>query len=300
MSNRYVDPTNDVIFKKIFSDKDRLIDFLNAVLRLEKGKKIETIDFIPQEELPSFKSGRRSIFDIKCTDQLKKTYIVEMQNRPETSFLNRVQCYAAHTFVSQVKKGETHDDLMPVILLSLTGRTLFDKEVDCISYHLNVESKTQKRYLFSLSYVFIELPKFKKKAEDLKSIEDEWLYFFAEWNKTQEPPPTIKDPFVLEAYNAIEQFNLTESEYDAYLRSRLGQEADELMMNKTISESIEKGEKIGIEKGEKIGIEKGEKLNAQKTARKMIKKKMDIETIVDFTGLTHAEIENLIKEEKPE
>ncbi|HQS84848.1 MAG TPA: hypothetical protein PLY23_08125, partial [Alphaproteobacteria bacterium] len=59
-------------------------------------------------------------------------------------------------------------------------------------------------------------------------------------------------------------------------------------------------EKIGIEKGEKIGIEKGEKLNAQKTARKMIKKKMDIETIVDFTGLTHAEIENLIKEEKPE
>lgn len=39
MSSRYVDPTNDVIFKKIFSDKDRLIDFLNAVLRLEEGKK---------------------------------------------------------------------------------------------------------------------------------------------------------------------------------------------------------------------------------------------------------------------
>ena len=56
------------------------------------------------------------------------------------------------------------------------------------------------------------------------------------------------------------------------------------MMSRTISESIEKGEK----------------LNAQKTARKMIKKQMDIETIVDFTGLSHAEIEALIKEEKPE
>ncbi len=90
--------------------------------------------------------------------------------------------------------------------------------------------------------------------------------------------------FVLEAYSAIEQFNLTEAEYDAYLRSRLAQEADDLMMSRTISENIEKGEK----------------LNAQKTARKMIKKQMDIETIVDFTGLSHAEIEALIKEEKPE
>ncbi|HQS83687.1 MAG: hypothetical protein B7Y25_01830 [Alphaproteobacteria bacterium 16-39-46] len=276
MSSRYVDPANDVIFKKIFSDKDRLIDFLNAVLRLETGKKIKKIDFIPQEELPSFKSGLCSIFDIKCTDQEKKTSIVEMQNRPETSFLNRVQCYAANTFVSQIKIGETHDDLMPVILLSLTGRTLFDKEVDCISYHLNVESKTQKRYLFSLSYVFIELPKFKKKAEDLKSVEDEWLYFFAEWNKTQAPPATIKDPFVLEAYNAIEQFNLTEVEYDAYLRSRLGQEAADLMMSKMIEESV--------------------KLNAQKTALKLFKMGIDLDKISQATDLTHAEIKELIKE----
>ena len=283
MLMRYVDPLNDFIFNKIFSDKDRLIDFLNAVLRLETGKKIKKIDFIPQEELPNFKSGRRSIFDIKCTDQEKKTYIVEMQNKPEASFLNRVQCYAAHTFVSQVKKGKTHDDLMPVIILSLTGRTLFERDVDCISYHLNVESKTQKRYLFSLSYVFIELPKFKKKAEDLKSIEDEWLYFFAEWNKTQAPPSTIKDPFVLEAYNAIEKFNLSQAEYDAYLRSRLAQEADDLMINKTIAE----------------GIEKGEKLNAQKTALKLFKMGIDADIISKATDLTHVEIKAPIKEHKP-
>ena len=34
---RYLDPTNDVAFKKIFSDQDRLKDFLNAVLRLQPG-----------------------------------------------------------------------------------------------------------------------------------------------------------------------------------------------------------------------------------------------------------------------
>mgnify|MGYP006348413335 CR=1 FL=1 len=37
MSSRYLDPTNDVAFKKLFSQKDLLKDFLNAVLRLEEG-----------------------------------------------------------------------------------------------------------------------------------------------------------------------------------------------------------------------------------------------------------------------
>ncbi len=289
MSSRYADPTNDVMFKKIFSDKARLMDFLNAILRLPEGKKIKEIDFISQEELPDFKSGRRSIFDIKCTDQEKKTYIVEMQNKPEVSFLNRIQCYAAHSFVSQVAKGKTHDTLMPVILLSLTGRKLFEDDVECISYHWNVESKTQRRYLFSLSYVFIEIPKFIKKAEDLKSVEDYWLYFFAEWSKTMEPPTTITDPFVLDAYKQIEQFNLTDTEYDAYLRSRLAQEADDLMMNKTFSDGIEKGEKIGIEKGEKIGIEKEKK----ETAHKMLLKGLSLDVISEVTGLSKSEVENL-------
>src|SRR5690242_15618796 len=101
MPERYLDPTNDVAFKRIFNDKNRLMDFLNAILRLEEGLKITNISFISQEELPDLGTGRRSIFDLKCTDQAGKTYVVEMQNRPEPHFINRIQCYAAHTYSSQ-------------------------------------------------------------------------------------------------------------------------------------------------------------------------------------------------------
>ncbi|MCX4084016.1 hypothetical protein N7281_03950 [Rickettsia hoogstraalii] len=31
---RYLDPTNDVAFKKLFTDKTRLISFLNNIMRL--------------------------------------------------------------------------------------------------------------------------------------------------------------------------------------------------------------------------------------------------------------------------
>ncbi len=50
-----------------------------------------------------------------------------------------------------------------------------------------------------------------------------------------------------------------------------------------------RGEKIGIKKG----IKKGEKENQIKTAKKMLDKNYPIEEIIDLTGLTQEEIENL-------
>jgi len=241
MSSRYLDPTNDVAFKKLFSKKEILKDFLNTVLRLEEGCKIVELDFIPQEELPSFKMGRRSIFDIKCKDQEGKYYVVEMQNRPEDSFLNRVQCYASHAYVSQALRGATHKGLVPVILLVITKENLFEDDIECISYHHTVESQTKKQLLFALSYVFIELPKFTKSAKELKSGEDDWLYFFANWQESKEPPESLTDPLVLEAYKIIEQFNWTPEAYDAYFRARLAADAEDIMLTKSFEKGVEKG-----------------------------------------------------------
>ncbi|HQS84145.1 MAG: hypothetical protein B7Y25_04510 [Alphaproteobacteria bacterium 16-39-46] len=89
---------------------------------------------------------------------------------------------------------------------------------------------------------------------------------------------------MLKKYSA-EQFNLSEAEYDAYLRSRLAQEADDLMMNKMNKEIAE-------------SIEKGEKINAQKTVLKLFKMGIDLDKISQATDLTRPEIEALIKEEK--
>jgi predicted transposase/invertase (TIGR01784 family) len=243
MSSRYLDPTNDVAFKKLFSQKDLLKDFLNAVLRLEEGCKIVELDFIPQEELPSFKIGRRSLFDIKCKDQEGKYYVVEMQNKPESSFLNRVQCYASHAYVSQAIRGATHEGLMPVILLVISKENLFEEDIECISYHHTVESQTKKQLLFALSYVFIELPKFTKSAKDLKNGEDDWLYFFAHWQESKEPPESITDSLVLEAYKTIEQFNWTPEEYDAYFRARLLSDAEDILLTDSFEKGIERGRK---------------------------------------------------------
>ena len=46
MTSRYLDATNDVAFKKVFSHKEILQDLLNSVLRLPDGKKIKELHFV--------------------------------------------------------------------------------------------------------------------------------------------------------------------------------------------------------------------------------------------------------------
>lgn len=309
MSSRYLDPTNDVAFKKLFSQKDLLKDFLNAVLRLEEGCKIVELDFIPQEELPPFKIGRRSLFDIKCKDQEGKYYVVEMQNKPESYFLNRVQCYASHALVSQAIRGATHEGLMPVILLVISKENLFEEEVECISYHHTLESKTKKQLLFALSYVFIELPKFKKSAKELQSQEDDWLFFFAHWQESKEPPETITDSMVLEAYKTIEQFNWTPEEYDAYFRARLASDAEDIMLTDSFEKGLEKGreeKEAAVKKAEQekeSALKKAEKEKETllkkaeqekiEIAKSMLLKGIDVGMIADIIKFSKEEIEKL-------
>ncbi|NDA90708.1 MAG: hypothetical protein EBY20_07390, partial [Alphaproteobacteria bacterium] len=69
MTHRYLDPTNDVAFKKLFSNKDRLINLLNSILKLSEGSRIKELDYIPQEQMPLFLDGKRSIFDLKVKDE---------------------------------------------------------------------------------------------------------------------------------------------------------------------------------------------------------------------------------------
>lgn len=286
MTNRYLDVTNDLAFKKVFSDKDVMRDFLNGILRLSGSSAIEEIEFVPTEEIPDLGQGKKSIFDLKCKDQEGNWFVVEMQNRRRSHFLKRVQFYASHTYVSQLPKGDSHKGLMPVILVAVSRENLFPDDIEYISYHKTKEETTNKQHLFELSYVFIELDKFKKKPEELKTIEDYWIYFLAESRDDRKPPETIKDPWVLKAYTAVEKFNWTEAQYDAYIRARLLSEAEEL----TIEESLKKG----IEKGRAEGIEKGKADGLIEVARKMLSKNKSLEEIAEITGLNTEKVKELV------
>ncbi|AJQ52158.1 MAG: hypothetical protein AB8U88_04615 [Rickettsia conorii subsp. raoultii] len=58
---RYLDPTNDSLFKKIFRDLERLKECINAVLELQEGFRInKEIDFMPIEQVPMLNKGKKA------------------------------------------------------------------------------------------------------------------------------------------------------------------------------------------------------------------------------------------------
>jgi len=231
MFKRYGNPLNPLLFKKLFSNKDRLINLLNSILKLSEGSRIKELDYIPQEQMPLFLEGKRSIFDLKVKDEAGRWYIIEMQRKMERDYINRVQFYGSYSYVNQIEQGVSHKDLLPVVVISIIGQKVFDDELPCINYHCLKETNTNKQYLFSLMYVFVELGKFD--SNKIENDIDQWLHLLKCAHNEQEPPKAIKNSSVLSAYEDLEQYKWNASEHDAYIRAKLAMEAEEISLEKS-------------------------------------------------------------------
>ena len=80
---KFVDPKNDVAFRKIFGDENKkeiLISFLNNILEFT-GTNKEIIEITIQNpyQVPKLKELKETILDIKSVDKRNIHYIIEMQ-----------------------------------------------------------------------------------------------------------------------------------------------------------------------------------------------------------------------------
>lgn len=266
---RYLDPTNDVGFKKVFGDKERLRDFLNCILRLPAGKQIKDIEFVPTETIPDLGQGKRSLFDLKCQDESGTYFLIEMQSQRTPGLMKRLQYYGAHAYVSQLESGQDHSALLPVVVITVLKKSIFPEPTEVITFHRVLEMKTQKNFLKDLSYVFVELEKFHKGEAELTSYEDEWLFFLKEADLISKTPTTLKDKMVLQAFQTMEMANWRPEEYDAYIRARLLLETEQL---------------TGLERFEKGKAEGKAEANLE-VAQKMQKEGMSLDLIASITGV---------------
>ena len=67
-----------------------------------------------------------------------------------------------------------------------------------------------------------------------------------------------------------------------------------LLMEYDYATDIEVQREEAFEKGVSKGIQQGEHLKAIETAKNMLKDKLDIETIIKYTGLSLEAINNLV------
>ncbi len=303
---RYINPRTDFAFKLLFGkepNKDLLIDFLNGIFR---GRKVVTdLVYINPETKGPLKAYRRTAFDLYCTDQQGGRFIVEMQQVRQEFFKDRIVFYSANLIQEQgISVNADWNYELPEIYFIALMDFCFDNSHP--EHHIHdvrlVEVNTNTQFYDKLNYIFIELPKFKKKANELETKADNWLFTINNLEKLTEIPLSLsKMKAFQKLYKMAEIGKLTLAEMNAYqyslkvLRDNYSadQYAEKRGLERGIAKGMEKGMAEGLEQGLAQGLEKGRHEEALETAREMKKDGEPIAKIVKYTKLTIQEIEAL-------
>lgn len=277
---RYLDPKNDLTFKRIFGEHPHLLkSFLNAVLPLAAGRRIESLEYLPAELTPQVPLFKYTIVDVRCTDNEGRQFIVEMQMLWTDSFKSRVLFNASKAYVKQLEKGEKYHSLQAVYALSLVNQN-FEPNTEAHYHHYQIVNVgNPKQQLEGLEFVFVELPKLKAKNLKEKALGVLWLRFLAEIeNRTEQVSEDFfAEPDLREALEYLAESAFTREELDAYDKYW-----DSIIAEQTL-----------IEDAERKGRIEGKMEGAIETARKMKRKGFLPSDITELTGLSIEDIDTL-------
>ena len=290
---RYLDPKADLTFKKIFAQHPKLlISFLNAVMPFENDRYIIDIEYLPAELVPENPGKKYSIVDVRCTDNYKRQFIVEMQTNWEEGFMSRILFNAGKAYVKQLDRGQEYELLQTVYTLVILSDNFDYKSERFYHYYkiVNVEDSTQ--VIEGLEFVFVELTdKFKPETIIDRKLRVLWLRLLKELkNMNTLPPEMIENEDIRMAAELCEESAFSQIELASYEKYW-----DIISTEKTaISSALKKGRAEGRAEGEVIGVEKTLEL----VVINSFKAGYNYNSISDITGLDLSKIIEILKREK--
>lgn len=214
----FINPKTDFAFKKIFGSdqsKEILISFLNALL-YEARPVIKDLQILNPYLAPRIRGVKDTYLDVKAKLKDGTTVIIEMQVLNVEGFEKRILYNAAKAYSIQLDSGEDYKLLEPVIALTITDFEMFDSLESAISRFVLKEKEFLVDYLsYDIELVFVELPKFNKRLEELETLTDKWIYFIKNARSLDSVPETMEEvPEMKQAFAVANQANLSREELE--------------------------------------------------------------------------------------
>ena len=221
MKARYVNPFTDFGFKKIFGEeasKPLLLDFLNALL--PENDKIVALSFKNNEQLGQTEFDRKAIYDIYCENEKGEKFIVELQKAKQNYFKERTVYYSTFPIQEQAERGEWNYNLKAVYCIGILDFTFDDYENEPekneVIHTIKLKNQYGKTFYNKLTYIYLEMPNFKKKEADLETRLDKWLYFVQHLEDFQTIPSIFNDDVFSRAFAKAEIAKFGPAELDNY------------------------------------------------------------------------------------
>ena len=273
----------DTMFKAVFGQKptERLKVLLEDIIK-EKINDYKDITILNNELVGINGEAKAVRLDLRVKLADGRQINIEMQNASRSDLKQRDMFYHSKMLIDQVNSGDSYKKLTGSICIWFLDYTLEENE-NLIDVAQFMFCKTQKVYHDYIKSYIIQLPRYND-SYGLEGI-GKWMKLF-NLNDTIEVDKLKEyDAVMKETIETIEGLSASDK-----LRYKLEAEEDAKRIYKTeIYDAKQEGEAIGIEKGEALGIEKG----AKDIARKMKNSGLDTTFIIEMTGLSKEEINNI-------
>lgn len=272
-SKKILSPKLDVVFQALFGEvgSEKITGrFLQSILKQEVSEVDLSQNIVLRREQEDDKLG---ILDIMAKINEKEYCNIEMQLVDTGEIRERILYYWSKIYARQLKKGQEYKELEKTIVILIANFAI--KGLEELKYHTQwkiMDKETQKVILtdkFELR--IIELPKIKE--EEQEELID-WLLFLENPQSERVKTKMEENEELKEAVEKLEGM----SEDDYMQRIADLREKAILDYNSGMGNALRKG------------MAEGEKKAKLETAKKMLEKGMDIDTIVEVTGLSKDEI----------
>lgn len=277
---KYADLLDDDVFKLVFgqeSSKDVMIEFLNQVI---DDRNIVDLEFMDKEMKSMNRERKDSVYDMFCKTDDGSRIVVEVQRRKQGTYVERTIYYSTFQVRNQVDSGSDDYAFCPVYVINILDFNIDENrgnpEVKTV-FRL-YEEMSRTLLTDKLTFIFIELNKFRKGLDELDGNILDGMYFcLKNMARLKECPEVLTHDVFRKMFDISELINM-----DEVTRSKV-----------LLKMTTERDLRNQMAYAKKEAIEEGRAEGRIEIARRMLAAGMDAQQIAYLTMLEVSEVEAL-------
>ena len=257
---KYADLLDDDVFKLVFgreSTKDVMTEFLNQVI---PDRKIVDLEFIDKEMHPVERDAKGVVYDMFCKTDSGARIIVEVQRRKQPFYPERAIYYSTFQIQRQVEAGADSYDFLPVYVVNIMNFKMDNREDDTnvkTIYRL-YEENSHRLLTDRITFIFIELPRFRKSVYELDGNVLEGMYFcFKNMAVLDNRPKVLTHSVFNKIFEASELYNMDKVTRDKVIHKMTTERDLRNQMAYARQEAISEGRAEGYAEGHAEGHAEG-------------------------------------------
>lgn len=288
---KYADLLDDDVFKLVFgreSSKDVMIEFLNQVI---PDRMIVDLEFVDKEMHHLDRSRKDSVYDMFCKTDDGSRIVVEVQRRKQANFAERAIYYSTFSIANQVSAGAGCYDFYPVYVISILNFGFKPGGSKVKSEFRLYETDTRELLTDRVTFIFLDLSKFKKTAEELSGDILEGMYFcFKNIVSLTERPEILEHDVFRKIFEVSELINMDEVTRSKVIEKMTTERDLRNQMEYARQEAIAEGHAEGHAKG----LAEGHAEGLAEAARKMVASGMTHEVVADILQIPEGRLKEML------